>query len=541
MPRCLLCFICSCLALAACGGGGNGPTSNTIGGAVFGLAGSGLVLADNGASKTAIAASGPFTFAAAVAGGATYNVTVSSQPSAPSQMCAVKNASGMVGGSKITNVVVTCTTSTFTVGGTVSGVDVNGLALQNNGGSALAVTSGLFKFPTPIASGSTYAVTAVTQPTGEGCVISNGSGTVGSSDVTTVSVNCSAVAGYTYVANFTDGSVSQYAIVLGGALSPLSPSTVASGLSARSGPDSVITDPTGQYVYVANTDSTVSQYTIGTGGALTPMTPATIGAGVDTCSFGTASAVTIDPTGRYVYVVNGGGTLSQYTIGGSGALTAMSPATVAAGKCPVSITVDRTGHYVYVANVGDNSISQYMIGMGGALTPISPALVATGPVERINFFTGITADPIGPYIYMSNSFDSVQGNTGNTISQYAIGVSGALVPLSPATVSSNSSSIAVDPTGKYLFASDFNSNGVLWYSIGADGTLSTAANDGVTTGTYPASVAVDPTGQYVYVANYGTNNVSQYAIGSGGALTPMSPATVSTGNYPYSIAVTAAH
>ena len=65
----------------------------TVGGMVSGLAGSGLVLRDNGGDELAVSANGSVTFATKLAGGADYSVTVFKQPSSPVQSCAVTNGS----------------------------------------------------------------------------------------------------------------------------------------------------------------------------------------------------------------------------------------------------------------------------------------------------------------------------------------------------------------------------------------------------------------------------------------------------------------
>jgi len=81
----------------------------------------------------------------------------------------------------------------FTVGGTVSGLNGNGLVLQNNGGDDLAITTnGSFTFATALDDGSAYAVTVATQPTGlsQTCTVSNGSGTIAGGDVSNVQVDC---------------------------------------------------------------------------------------------------------------------------------------------------------------------------------------------------------------------------------------------------------------------------------------------------------------------------------------------------------------
>lgn len=81
-------------------------------------------------------------------------------------------------------------TSEYTIGGTVSGLS-GSVVLQNNGTDNETVSSdGAFTFSTAISEDSPYAVTALTQPTGQTCTVTNGSGTVGSANVTNVGVTC---------------------------------------------------------------------------------------------------------------------------------------------------------------------------------------------------------------------------------------------------------------------------------------------------------------------------------------------------------------
>jgi len=91
----------------------------TIGGAVSGLAGTGLVLRNNGGDNRSVSANGAFTFATALTSGSAYNVTVFTQPTSPAQTCSVTNGSGTVSAS-ITNVAVNCTTTTIVVSGRVT-------------------------------------------------------------------------------------------------------------------------------------------------------------------------------------------------------------------------------------------------------------------------------------------------------------------------------------------------------------------------------------------------------------------------------------
>lgn len=161
--------------------------ARTVGGTVSGLSGT-VVLQNNGADNLVINANGPFTFSMPVAQGATYNVTVFTQPA--TQTCSVINGSGTAGASNITNVQVTCADNAFTVGGTLSGLSGN-VVLQNNGGDNLSLSSdGPFTFSTPVVQGAPYNVTVLTQPSGQTCSVANGSGTMGGANVTNVAVTC---------------------------------------------------------------------------------------------------------------------------------------------------------------------------------------------------------------------------------------------------------------------------------------------------------------------------------------------------------------
>ena len=81
--------------------------------------------------------------------------------------------------------------SQYSVGGSVSGLSGSGLVLQNNGDDDLAVAGGSFEFAALLIDGNTYEVSVKTQPMGQTCVISNGSGTITGEDVTDVTVTCS--------------------------------------------------------------------------------------------------------------------------------------------------------------------------------------------------------------------------------------------------------------------------------------------------------------------------------------------------------------
>ena len=176
-------------------GGTNGASSGpySIGGTVSGLSGT-VGLENNGGDPLSISANGTFTFDAPLAQGASYSVTVTTEPSG--QVCSVANGSGIVGSGNVTNVSVTCGTpggtgsGPYSIGGTVSGLSGRAI-LENNGGDPLSISAnGTFTFDSLLAQSTPYAVTVSTDPSGQACTVANGSGTVGSANVTNVSVTC---------------------------------------------------------------------------------------------------------------------------------------------------------------------------------------------------------------------------------------------------------------------------------------------------------------------------------------------------------------
>jgi len=169
-------------------------TGNIIAGQVTGLLGTGLVLQDNGGDNLSVKANGGFNFATTVATGANYNVTVFVQPSNPAQTCTVANGSGAASGN-VGAVVVTCSSGTLSLGGSVSGLAGTGLVLANTDGDTISISgNGNFQFAVLLVSGTTYDVTIKTQPSAPAqiCTIANNTGTA-TANVSTLQIVCPAV------------------------------------------------------------------------------------------------------------------------------------------------------------------------------------------------------------------------------------------------------------------------------------------------------------------------------------------------------------
>jgi len=207
-----LILICSC-------GGGGGSTSSytppastyTVGGTISGLASGTLTLKNNGSDALTINAnSSMFTFTTSLLSGATYAVTVGTQPSGLT--CTVTNGAGTVASANITSVTVTCAITTYTIGGTVSGLaSGTSLTVQDNSTNSLLITSnGAFTFTTPLASGTPYVVSVSYQPTLQSCVVTNGSGTLAVSNIINANIACTSGVHESVLYSFGTGTDAQY-------------------------------------------------------------------------------------------------------------------------------------------------------------------------------------------------------------------------------------------------------------------------------------------------------------------------------------------
>jgi hypothetical protein len=170
----------------------------TISGTMSGLAaGLQVTLDDNASDALTVTANGAFTFATPVVVGGSYLVTVGTQPTG--QTCTVTSGQGSQLGGNVSGITVTCSTSTFTIGGTLSGLASGAqVTLDNNGADPLTLTAnGGFTFATPVAYGSAYDVTVGTQPSPQQCAITNATGPSVSSNITSVGVACPPATSYT--------------------------------------------------------------------------------------------------------------------------------------------------------------------------------------------------------------------------------------------------------------------------------------------------------------------------------------------------------
>lgn len=287
----------------------------------------------------------------------------------------------------------------------------------------------------------------------------------------------------------------------------------STGSGSGSHPDSIAVDPKGRFAYVANmTDGTVSAFSIGSDGALSLIGTVASGNGVTTGNDqGVPESVTLDPAGQHAYVVNFIGSVSAFSIGSDGALTRLGTVALGSGNNngPRALVIEPTGHYAYVASTNTNvapgavaaSVSTLSIGADGMLTLV--ATLSNGTSDD-----SMAVDPTGHYLYVGQPED-------DTVSAFSIGANGVLALIGTVASQGEPSDVVVDATGHFVLVTGLVADTVSTYTIGPTGALTLSGV--AATGSEASSVATDPTGHYVYVANF-PGSVSEYSIGDGGAL-----------------------
>lgn len=493
-----------------------------LGGTITGLSGTGIVLGDNVGDVIPVTANGSFSFPVMLSAGAPYTISVITQP--PGLTCGVAGGSGIMGSGNLSNVIVSCSKATYSVGGNIDGLTASGLVLQDNAGDDLTVSAGThtYTFATAVASAAPYAVTIKTQPAHQVCVVSSGSGTISSAQISNANISCSAT--YVYISNFGAGTLSQFIVTSTGQLLPMATATVTTGMN----PAALTLDRGGNYAYVVNKGSAnLSQYSIDTAGNLTSQSSATVSTG------NYPDSVVSDTSGKFVYVSNkGDGTLSLFGIGPSGALSPLTPATLFTGSTPYQLALTPDGKYAYLSNLQGN-VSQYSLSHTGNLNALINAQVSAGPNPL-----GITTDPSSQHVYVTDS-GTCQTCANGHVFQFDMGAGGNLTALPTASIKAGSWPIAIslDASGKYAYVVNYGDNTVSQYTVGSDGSLSPMSTATVKTGTNPISLVLTPNGQFAYVVNYGSNNISEYSLSSRGGLVPLSPATVTVGTNPSAMVI----
>jgi 6-phosphogluconolactonase (cycloisomerase 2 family) len=297
------------------------------------------------------------------------------------------------------------------------------------------------------------------------------------------------------------------------------PATTASGTTAAT---------TGDYVYVVNqTTNTVSEFSLASS-ALTAISGSPISLSAVLASL-SASSIVVSRANSFVYVGGQGG-IACFSIGSTGALTAVTAGNLTSTGDFVSLDTSPDGKWLVGLDSVNHSINIYGINtstgvltLNGTATAYPLAMAGNSSVAE-----AIRIAPTGAFIAVA------LGTAGDVIYPFttSTGVlsTGQEIQFTATGTNTSDNALAFDSAGAYLYigrlVSGTGNSKVATYSVSSAG-VPTAVGTAVT-GDAPFSILIDSTGKYLYTANRGSGNVSGYSIASG-VLTALSGSPYASG------------
>ncbi len=316
---------------------------------------------------------------------------------------------------------------------------------------------------------------------------------------------------FAFVSNSGSGSVSAFAVSNTGGLSVVSGSPFMAGAGA----EFMAFDSVHKFLFVSNQlANTVSAFSVNSSTGMLSAVP-----GSPFATGARPTGVAVDSSGRFVFVANqAANSVAVFSIGANGVLTPVAGSPFVADS-PFGLTINPAGTVLYASNFPDSQVSDFKtvsafsIGANGTLTAVSGSPFADG--NSASGFTaaiGLLADPSGKFLFvadhMAESVVSFNVNSG----------SGALSAISalptPATTCGTSCHhnplrLAVDPMDRFIYWTNVQAGTVSAFNIN-NGNLAFVAE--TATGSHPFGLALDPTGSFLYVINKVDNSISGFSV-----------------------------
>jgi 6-phosphogluconolactonase len=283
--------------------------------------------------------------------------------------------------------------------------------------------------------------------------------------------------------------------------------------------------PGGRRLYSCNSTGFVSAYSIDPANAQLKLINQKPSGGGD------PSYISLDRTGRYVFVANyEGGNIAVWALEADGSLGERTAFVQHTGSSvnpqrqthayAHSIRVDPTNRFVLVADLGLDKLFVYKFNVkDGSLAPNDPPFAKSAPGSGARH---VEFHPNGRWVYLITEmadtimlfdWDSKRGaltevQTVSTLPKDFQGVS-------------TCAEVRVHPSGKFVYASNRGRDSIAVFSVDSKTGKLTFIEDVPSGGKMPRNFDMDPTAHWMLVANYESNNVMVFRIDQQtGKLTP---------------------
>ena len=248
-----------------------------------------------------------------------------------------------------------------------------------------------------------------------------------------------------------------------------------------------------------------------------------------TCGSG-MPACPINPGPEFLYTTSIGGQILAFSIDhNTGALTTIGSVP---GPSPLSLGLTTVNNqFLYASDTHNAQLDGFSINQTtGALTALAGSPFTTG---TFSFPGDLTSPPGSSLLYAADA---------DTIDAFTMSAAGAPTALSGSPfLPEVNFSLAVDPSGKFLYASDDDPpGGIFAFTIDSTGVLAAVPDSPFTIPgqTVPNSLpdGIVDTGSYVYAALSEANQIAAFSIVSGtSALSPVPGSPFSAGATPITV------
>jgi 6-phosphogluconolactonase (cycloisomerase 2 family) len=268
-------------------------------------------------------------------------------------------------------------------------------------------------------------------------------------------------------------------------------------------PTNVRFSPDGKFAYTACSmnlahdpaSASVESFAGGMGGNLVHIGSAS--------SLDAPSDLSIDPSGRFLYLSSNSPYVSSFQIGADGVARAGFRQGMQSNPGPTvaiiggSSGVQYTPKRAYVTSSSDNTLSAYTVNTDGTLTTLMPSVLT-----QVSPFS-LSMVPWGSNLLLASS-----GASNATLEAYPLSATGA--PGMPVSFgnATTAGGVAVDPSEQWAFETDSTNAAVTPFQrIGGSWAI---ANNAAPAGASAGPLAIDASGRFLYVANQGANSISAY-------------------------------
>ena len=196
---------------------------------------------------------------------------------------------------------------------------------------------------------------------------------------------------------------------------------------------------------------------------------------------GTLQSIVIDKAGAYAYVSSSSNNIYKIDLN-----TFTSVATFAQ-TLPGYLALDPSNTYLYCSSFVNNYVRK-----------ITVSTFASAGTVSIVSATGMAINAAGTLMYVINQNNNILATV--TLSSFTVTANTA-IPTSQAQT------CIIDPTGNYLYITDYGAGNVvrcLVSNIASNTTLGGFSS--------PNSIAIDPSGLFAYIANAGFNNINKISL-----------------------------